>query len=171
VTTEAIRKAAARLVDRIDVGPAPVDTARVAQTLGLVVAHERLLVEITGALVTTPAGPAACLNSAQPAKRQRLALAHMIGHVQLGHRFPGRVHVEGRFEAYRDDRRYTPAERMEFEANVFAGSLLMPVRLLRASVSRLTSGRLTDDDILQLAADYGVSVQGMTLRLVSSGLL
>ena len=106
-----------------------------AKGLGLRVTREVLKADITGALVTTPDGPAAVLNSQQPPNRQRLLLAHMIGHLQLGHRFPNIVHVERRFEAYREERRYTPSERVEFEANVFAGTLLMPSRLVSKAVA------------------------------------
>lgn len=171
MTVDAIRKAAARFVERIDLGAVPVDTERLARGLGLPIAREGLAPDITGALVITPAGPTLCVNHKQPANRQRLTLAHMIGHVQLGHRFPTLVHVERSFESYRDDRRYSEAERLEFEANVFAGSFLMPTRILKESVASLTTGRLGDDDIQRLAQAFGVSVQGMTLRLASAGLL
>ena len=110
------------------------------------------------------------LNSKQPPNRQRLLLAHLIGHLQLGHRFPNIVHVERRFEAYREERRYTPSERVEFEANVFGGTLVMPSRLVSKAVA-LISHPLGDDDIQQLAGQFGVSVQGMTLRLSAENLL
>ena len=171
MTVQAIRRAAGRLVDRIDVGPAPVDTFAVAKALGVRVTREALQTDVTGALVATPDGPAAVLNSKQPPNRQRLLLAHMIGHVQLGHRLPAIVHVERKFEAYREERRYTPVERLEFEANVFAGTLLMPARLVSQAVARLAHHPLGDDDIQQLAAHFGVSVQGMTLRLSTENLL
>ena len=171
MTVQAIRRAAGRFVDRIDVGPAPVDTFAVAKGLGLRVTREALKADITGALVTTPDGPAAVLNSKQPPNRQRLLLAHMIGHLQLGHRFPNIVHVERRFEAYREERRYTSSERVEFEANVFAGTLLMPSRLVSRAVAVIAHHPLGDDDIQRLAAQFGVSVQGMTLRLSTESLL
>ena len=171
MTVQAIRRAAGRFVDRIDVGPAPVDTFTVAKQLGVRVTREALHAEITGALVTTPDGPAAVLNSKQPPNRQRLLLAHMIGHLQLGHRLPTIVHVERRFEAYREERRYTAAERLEFEANVFAGTLLIPARLVAKAVALVAHHPLGDDDIQQLAAQFGVSVQGMMLRLSAENLL
>jgi Zn-dependent peptidase ImmA (M78 family) len=171
VTAHAVRGAANRFVERLDVGPAPIDTVAVAKTIGLPITREPLATEITGALVTTPCGPALVLNARQPANRQRLLVAHMIGHLQLGHRFQSTVHVEGRFEAYRGERRYTAAERLEFEANVFAGTLLMPTRLLRQALTMVAHERLGDDDIQRLAQQFGVSVQGMTLRLSGAGLL
>jgi len=171
MTADAIRRAAGRFVERIDVGSAPVDTIAVARVIGLPVTRESLGPDITGALVSTPNGPAALLNARQPANRQRVLLAHLIGHLQLGHRLPSLVHVERRFEAYREARRYSAVEQLEFEANVFAGSLLMPTRLVKNAVARLAHQTLGDDDIQQLATEFGVSVQGMTLRLAGAKLL
>jgi Zn-dependent peptidase ImmA (M78 family) len=171
MTAHAVRSVAGRFVDRVEVGPAPIDTIAVARTIGLPITTEPLETDITGALVTTPGGPALVLNARQPANRQRLLVAHMIGHLQLGHRFPALVHVERRFEAYRGERRYSATERLEFEANVFAGTLLMPTRLLRKALASISHEPLGDDDIQQLATHFGVSVQGMTLRLSGAGLL
>jgi Zn-dependent peptidase ImmA (M78 family) len=173
MTVDAIRRAAARFVERVDVGPAPIDTEAIARAISLKVEREALEPDITGALLFTPAGPAVCLNTRQTAHRQRIVLAHLIGHVQLRHAFPGKplVHVDRAFEAYRDERRYTPAERLDYEANMFAGALLMPTRLVREHVAELGAGPLTDEAIQVLAARFGVSVQGMTLRLATAGLL
>jgi Zn-dependent peptidase ImmA (M78 family) len=173
MTVDAIRRAAARFVERVDVGAAPIDTETIARAISLKVEREALEPDIAGALILTPGGPAVCINSRQSSHRQRLVLAHMIGHVQLRHSFPGGplVHVDRAFEAYRDERRYTPAERLDFEANMFAGTLLMPMRLVREHVAALGAGPLTDDAIQTLAGRFGVSVQGMTLRLATGGLL
>ncbi|HEV8315762.1 MAG TPA: ImmA/IrrE family metallo-endopeptidase [Vicinamibacterales bacterium] len=173
MTVTAIRRAAERFVERVDVGPAPIDTEAIARAISLRIEREALDPDITGALIFTPAGPAVCINSRQSPHRQRVVLAHLIGHVQLHHSFPGGalVHVDRAFEAYRDERRYTPAERLEFEANIFAGTLLMPTRLVREHVAALGAGPPTDDAIQTLAARFGVSVQGMTLRLATAGLL
>ena len=171
MTSQSIRFAASCFVERVDVGPEPIDTSVVARAIGLLVTREELDEEITGAIVRTPNGHAAILNSRQPANRQRITLAHIIGHLQLGHRLPSLVHVERRFEAYRDERRYSAVERLEFEANVYAGSLLMPTRLLRKALAKHPHEPLSDDDIEQLATQFGVSVQGMTRRLSGVGLL
>lgn len=171
MTAAAIRARAARLADRLELVRAPVDVDVVAAALGMRVVREPLDRDITGALLLTPAGPACCVNTRHPVQRQRRVLAHLIGHAQLGHRFGRRlVHVDRGIEAYREERRYAPAERQQFEANVFAGSILMPIRLLRDAVAE-PGGPLADDDIVLLARRFDVSVQGMTLRLVNAGLL
>ena len=170
MTAEAVRGVANRFVERHEVGVEPIDTMAVARAIGLVTTREPLADDITGALVTTPNGPAVVINSRQPTSRQRIVLAHMIGHLQLGHHLPSVVHVERRFEAYRGERRYSASERLEFEANVFAGTLLMPTRLLRKALASVAHP-VGDDDIQRLATQFGVSVQGMTLRLSNANLL
>ncbi|MGE3274407.1 MAG: ImmA/IrrE family metallo-endopeptidase [Vicinamibacterales bacterium] len=164
---ERIRAAASRFTRRLDIRTLPVDVDAFAAAAGLPVVRESLDAEIAGALILTPDGPVACLNRDQPRERQRVMLAHLIGHVQLGHRFHGgaRVHVDRGFEAFRSERQYTAAERQDFEANVYGGWLLTPAALLDAAVAERGNRRLTDDDIQALAAAFGVSVQGMTLRL------
>lgn len=171
--TERIRAAASRFARQLGITHVPVDTEAIAASLGMPVTRERLAPDVAGALLLTPAGPAACLNSRQPPERQRITLAHLIGHVQLGHRFPGgtRVHVDRAFEAFRSERPCTAAERLDFEANVYAGWLLMPVAALDAAVAGRGGQRLTDDNIQDLAREFGVSVQGMTLRLSAVGLV
>jgi Zn-dependent peptidase ImmA (M78 family) len=171
MTTQAILNVASRFVERVEIGPEPIDTNPIARAIGLPVAREELEDDVWGAIVKTPKGPAAILNARQPANRQRIVLAHIIGHLQLGHHLPSPVHVERRLEAYRDERRYSPTERIEFEANVFAGSLLIPTRLLRKALARHPHEPLSDEDIQQLATQFGVSVQGMTIRLTRAGLL
>jgi Zn-dependent peptidase ImmA (M78 family) len=172
MTVAGVRTAAARFVDRLEIARAPVDVEGVARAIGLRVVREALDPSITGALLFTPIGPAACLNSRQIDSRQRLLLAHLIGHLQLRHRFPAGtlIHVDRDFEAYRDERRYSASERLDFEANVFAGSLVMPTRLIRQQIAALGARPLTDEDIQRLARLFGVSVQGMTLRLSRAGL-
>lgn len=172
MTAATVRARAARFAERLALSRAPVDMDAVARAIGLTVVREPLHRDIAGVLLLTPAGPAACVNARQPPERQRRLLAHHVGHIQLGHRFGGRlVHVDRRIEAYREERRYTPAERLEYEANVFAGSVLMPAGLLRDAVAACGAGPLTDEDIARLATRFAVSVQGMTLRLVNAGLL
>ena len=45
----------------------------------------------------------------------------------------------------------------------------MPTRLLRKALTLVAHESLGDDDIQRLATQFGVSVQGMTLRLSGAG--
>ena len=172
MTTDAVRRAAQGVVSRAAADELPVDVERIARRLRIPVVRERLAADVTGAVVLSPAGAAVLVNTRQPQSRQRRVLAHLLGHVQLGHRFAGgHVHVDRDFEGYREERSCKGADRLEFEANVFGAMLLMPPALVRARVAALGRQALTDTDIQQLASAFDVSVQGMTLRLAREGLL
>jgi hypothetical protein len=47
----------------------------------------------------------------------------------------------------------------------------MPTRMVRKTLATLPHEPLSDDDIQRLATQFGVSVQGMTLRLSGLRLL
>lgn len=168
-----IRAAADRFVERAGITALPVDVESLVSGLGYRTVREALGDEITGVLIVAPDGPRFCINRQQSAYRQRFVLAHLLGHVQLGHRLPAgeHVHVDTRFEAYRDERKYTAPERQQFEANVFAATVLMPSRMLRAHIDALPRRPLADEDIQALAGAFGVTVQGMMIRLQRARLL
>ena len=172
MTTDAVRRAAQRVLSRVGAEALPVDLEAIAQRLRVPVVRERLASDVTGAVVLSPAGAALLINTRQPEPRQRRVIAHLLGHVQLGHRFAeGHVHVDRDFEGYREERSCKGADRLEFEANIFGAMLLMPPALVRARVAALGHQGLTDTDIQHLASEFDVSVQGMTLRLAREGLL
>src|SRR3954454_8953306 len=111
---------------------------------------------VAGACI--PRGPLTLLfvNGALPVVRQRFTLAHEFGHCRLGH-----ASVIDRaadvFGAQHD-----PAE---VAANYFAAEFLMPGRAVR----RWARGRrLTLDEVVRLAAEYGVSAKAARIRLETS---
>jgi Zn-dependent peptidase ImmA (M78 family)/transcriptional regulator with XRE-family HTH domain len=65
--------------------------------------------------------PVFFLNSGQPADRERLSLAHELGHMILHH---------------------APTDDMEMEANAFAGEFLMPASDIRSDFGEVTLYRL-----------------------------
>src|SRR3954463_14929637 len=96
------------------------------------------------------------VNGDNAAVRQRFTLAHEFGHCRLGHASvidrPSDV-----FGAQHD-----PAE---VAANYFAAEFLMPGEAVR----RWARGRrLTLDEVVRLAAEYGVSAKAARIRLETS---
>jgi Zn-dependent peptidase ImmA (M78 family) len=99
------------------------------------------------------------VNGAHAAVRQRFTLAHEFGHCRLGHASvvdrPADV-----FGAQHD-----PAE---VAANYFAAEFLMPGQAVR----RWARGRrLTLDEVVRLAAEYGVSAKAARIRLETADAL
>jgi Zn-dependent peptidase ImmA (M78 family) len=92
-------------------------------------------------------------NEDQHVHRQRLTVAHEIGHFLLGH------------TREFDPDKFKPSEIQEKEAYEFAGELLMPLAMLKASIK---NGRKSLD---LLARDYYVSKEAITMRLMKANLL
>lgn len=90
--------------------------------------------------------------------RRRFTIAHELGHFLMIHHEPPRS--EG-FLCSREDMLRGPADvkdrysRMEAEANLFAGSLLMPPRLLQSYMSRYRQADIAD--VMDVARDFDVS--------------
>jgi Zn-dependent peptidase ImmA (M78 family) len=149
---QAARRARLDMGFRLE-GPLPDLLAAIEGPGGAHVVLLELGEEVAGACLQRPGLVLLFLNGAQAAVRQRFTLAHEFGHCRLGHASvidrPADV-----FGAQRD-----PAE---VAANYFAAEFLMPGQAVR----RWARGRrLTLDEVVRLAADYGVSAKMARIRL------
>lgn len=154
----------------------PVDVATIAERLGISVLYEDLgTPDISGVLVSNRNGTCILIQRADHPNRQRFSIAHEIGHHVLKHQFEegDHVHVDrGNYISRRDPRSAQGVDPKEIEANWFAGSLLMPERLLRSRATALNGDQaLLDHHVLRLAKEFGVSEQAMTIRLTKLNLL
>ncbi|MEO6325598.1 MAG: ImmA/IrrE family metallo-endopeptidase [Thermoanaerobaculia bacterium] len=169
------RQHADRLVLRLRISQAPVDVEQIARQVGLPVVRADLGVDVSGLLVTNAEESFICVQEHDAPVRQRFTIAHELGHFLLRHQFqPGsHVHVDrGNFISQRGERATTGVDPKEIEANQFAAALLMPQHLVGDRASRLAAGEpLLDHHVLQLAREFDVSEQAMTIRLSTLGLL
>lgn len=153
----------------------PIDVERVAELLSIDVVYDYLGPGVSGLLITNPNGASIVVQNRDHPNRQRFSIAHEIGHHVLGHQFTDgdHVHVDrGNYVSMRGPSASSGENEMEVEANQFAAALLMPSRLVRTRCRELTRGGLVfDQHISQLAADFSVSEQAMTIRLTTLGLL
>jgi Zn-dependent peptidase ImmA (M78 family)/transcriptional regulator with XRE-family HTH domain len=103
------------------------------------------------------------INGKHPRERQRFTLAHEYGHFLCNRHKPGVDYItwQGR------------KPRSESFADAFASSLLMPESGLRRHFVDITmsTGDFQVADLCRLSVLYGASVQAMTLRLESVGLI
>lgn len=100
------------------------------------------------------------VNGTQAVVRQRFTLAHELGHVRCGH--AGAVAVD----TYETLAGMTTDSR-EVQANAFAAELLAPAAGVRAAVA----GREPSlDDVVRIAARYGISAIAAVYRLDTLGL-
>jgi Zn-dependent peptidase ImmA (M78 family) len=126
----------------------------VEQSAGLPIAVGALPERIAGALFRNGMGSIAWVNGTQSVERQRFTVAHEYGHVFCEHE--GRRKVD------------TPAiisgathDPQEVQANAFAAQFLAP----GAGVEAMVDGRPTLEDVVRIAAHFGVSTLAALYRL------
>ena len=151
----------------------PVNVERLAGQLGVPIHLDKLGPTTSGLLVTKGTLAAIFVNSAEPPERQRFTIAHELGHHILQHYAkPGEhVHTDARgLVMQRGPRAAAGIDPVEVAANQFAASLLMPTHLLRPAVAA-KSEPITEEEVAELAEEFKVSEQAMTIRLTGLGLL
>ena len=99
------------------------------------------------------------VNGAQPLVRQRFTLAHELGHLRIGH--AGRIPVDSVAVLAGDTR-----DPREVQANAFAAELLAP----RAGVTEMVGGEPGLEDVVRMAARFGISPLAAFFRLTTLGL-
>ena len=169
----AARNAAEKLIDRMGIHSPPVDVHGIARSLGLRVVYEDLGSDISGVLVSRDGAASIAVKKSDKEPRKRFTVAHEIGHYYLRHHIQRNelVHAdEHRQVIYRSAKASEGLDQMEVQANQFAASLLMPTRLVREHVERRPKP-MGDSDVEELAEAFNVSVQAMTIRLTTLGLL
>jgi Zn-dependent peptidase ImmA (M78 family) len=154
----AARAARAEMGFALD-GPLPDLLAAVEGPGGAQVVVLDLGDDVAGACIQRPGLVLLFVNGAQAAVRRRFTLAHEFGHRRLGH-----ASVIDR-PADLTDLQVDPAE---VAANYFAAEFLVPAEAVR----RWARGRRIGlDEIVRLAAGYGVSAKMARIRLETAGVL
>jgi Zn-dependent peptidase ImmA (M78 family) len=116
---------------------------------------------VAGAHVVRPDCPLLFVNGRQPPARQRFTLAHELGHHRLGH-----ATVVDRPQAFSDHH-----DPLEVEANAFAAELLIPRAAMERWADEREPGPITLEDVVRIAAGYGVSAQMARYRLETTRVL
>lgn len=93
------------------------------------------------------------VNGREIPRRQRFTLAHELGHAWIGH--GGAVDTAETLS-------WQASDPFEVEANAFAAEFLVPQAGL---IGRANGGEPTLEDVVELAAEYGVSAPMMLVRL------
>lgn len=163
----AIRRLAAELLEAAEVTKLPVPVDKVAKRRGFRLYYERLDTDLSGFYVRSGEDRVIGVNGHHPSVRQRFTIAHELGHALL----EGTAHHDRIFR-FRDPRSSEGIDPEEVAANAFAAELLMPEPWIRDRWKALASdGELTDEEAAsQMAKEFGVSSQALTIRLSTLGL-
>jgi len=144
----------------------PVPVERIAVAKGARIFYQSLEDEMSGFLYRDKAQAVIGINTHHPAVRQNFTTAHELAHLLLHDQ--EQFHIDGKFRfRLKDD--VSTQNDAEREANIFAASLLMPERFLRADLLDEEFVDLDDDSLSELARTYGVSTQALVIRLKNLG--
>jgi Zn-dependent peptidase ImmA (M78 family) len=99
------------------------------------------------------------VNGRQAVVRQRFTVAHELGHVMCGH---GRTALDT--QAVLSGR---TADALEVQANAFAAEFLAP----RAGLARMLDGPPTLEDVVRIAARFGISAIAALYRCRTLGMV
>jgi Zn-dependent peptidase ImmA (M78 family) len=139
----------------------PVTLEPIMQALGVINVEEPMPDSISSMVVFVEGAPIVAVRRQDPPPGKRFAAARALGHALMA--LDQTVHVNlSRPEVY-------PASfswQNERAASLFAASLLMPARWIRADVG-VAKGRTHD----ALAERYGVSRKALAIRLSNLGLM
>ncbi len=149
----------------------PVPVERIVDRLGIRIVYHQMEDHVSGMLVRNDRHqPVIAVNVKHHPNRQRFTIAHELAHFVL-HKSEAAVFVDEFLVHFRSEARPRKADPKEFEANQFAGALLMPAKLLKRDLQARPIDVSDEDALRSLARRYEVSAQALTVRLVNLGLL
>lgn len=145
----------------------PVDVFRIVQEQGIWLASRALGTALYGFYLREGDAVGIVLNADHPETLQRYTCAHELGHHILGHRsrLDDQADVVGPTTGHNRD---------EIAAQVFAGSLLMPLQAVNRVLRRLGLGkgsRLQATEVYRISRALDVSFSAASWQLVSLGRL
>jgi Zn-dependent peptidase ImmA (M78 family) len=163
-----VKQAARKILGRYGYG-VPIDIEAIVKAEGILLQKENLEAEVSGMLVIKESQTIIAINEKHALTRQRFTIAHEFGHYVL-HRSLSNVFFDESLVFFRDRESTTGTKYQEIEANNFAAELLM----LRKHLALKPLDAFDEADnsgICQLAQEFGVSTQALTIRLTKLGLI
>lgn len=160
------------LLDEHEITKFHIPVERLAQACGARVHFVEAPDDVSGALIEERGQLIIGVNDAHHPNRQRFTVAHELGHLLL-HRenLQQSLFVDDALVYFRDDRSSKATDSREIQANQFAAALLMPRHLLLDVLSARGLDLYDERAVRALARLCKVSVQALTLRLASMGLI
>lgn len=165
---------ASKLIEKFGLTKPPINVEGIAVSLGLEVIPYAFDDDISGALIIQKSKSVIGYNPQHSRKRKRFTIAHELAHYLLHNTESESLFIDKDFIAkYRSATNYTPRElKQERQANAFAAELLMPRKILLASLKEDEYKDLPEPELIdELAKLFDVSVPAMTIRLSNLNIL
>jgi Zn-dependent peptidase ImmA (M78 family) len=161
---------AREIIELHDVMRAPVPVELIAEREGIEVVRVMAGWNESGFLMRQAgSAPVIGINRKNSPKRQRFTIAHELGHWRL-HKGKPLIVDQSVMVNKRDNISSEASDFEEIQANQFAAALLMPETLVRR-IAESSAFRSREDLISRLSAEFDVSADSMTWRLVNLGML
>jgi Zn-dependent peptidase ImmA (M78 family) len=149
---------------RIDSPPVPVE--EVTREEGIEISFRTLQDSMAGFLLRRGQNKIIGVNDHHAPARRRFTIAHELGHALLHE--GEELYVDHSFRVnLRGPEASTATNIEEIEANTFAATLLMPRRMLLRDLQSWGFDLEDDEQLNELAHDYGVSRSAMSFRLMN----
>lgn len=166
-----IQLKAVDILQEYEIFSPPIPVEEIAADMGLEI--RRLPLEggsVSGLLYQSDDATVIGVNSKDAPTRQRFTIAHEIGHYLLhGKR---KLHVDKGFRVHlRDQTSSEASDVAEIEANQFAAELLMPEMMIREALQDKMIDVESDNDLMELANLFEVSLQVLVFRLANLGIV
>ncbi len=157
---------ALRILTDLKVEKPNINLKRIAKSLGATIRYVPLDDNLSGSIFIDGNTAKIAVNSFHHPNRQRFTIAHEIGHLVLhSEQFQNTIHVDKKFQMYRNEKSSRGTDRLEIQANSFASELLMPKFLLEKVVGNMQIDMDDDDTIVELADKFRVSPTAFKFRL------
>lgn len=157
---------ALRILADVKVDKPSINLKRIANSLGATIRYVPLDENLSGSIFIDGNSAKIAVNSFHHPNRQRFTIAHEIGHLVLhSQQFQNTIHVDKKFQMYRNENSSRGTDRLEIQANSFASELLMPTFLLEKVVGNMQIDMDDDETISQLADKFRVSPTAFKFRL------
>jgi Zn-dependent peptidase ImmA (M78 family) len=165
-----------KLLEQMQIVEPPINVVEIAKQLNIKIREDELG-DISGLIYREGNQVTIGINSGDPSVRQRFTIAHELGHFFL--HSENQLFVDKVFAVkLRDHVSSEAIDKEEIEANAFAAEMLMPSKLVRSdfqlsnsSILDYERGEVLDEIIKELATNYKVSKQAMTIRLINLGVI
>jgi Zn-dependent peptidase ImmA (M78 family) len=164
-----IQRLVEQLLDQYNISSPPIDVLSIAKNKGIDIVQGDLG-DVSGVLLREGSRITIWVNQNDIETRKRFTIAHEIGHLILHGDEP--LHVDKVFAVkLRNQVSSEAVDLGEIEANAFAAELLMPTDMMRQKIQELPGIIDYEKDavINQLAKEFKVSHQAMTIRLTNLG--
>lgn len=164
-----IQRLIEQMLGQYNISSPPIDVFAIAKDKGIDIIQGDLG-DVSGILFRQGSRVIIWVNQNHSETRKRFTVAHEIGHLIL--HGDERLHVDKVFAIkLRNQVSSQALDLGEIEANAFAAELLMPIEMVRQRTQELPGILDYDRDavISELAKEFSVSPQAMTIRLINLG--